>query len=349
MLLSRFRLNIPPARDFCQGMPPAIVEDIIRASNQPAGYLALNGDKKLLFSPEEDSFIMYGTKGRSWIGFNDPIGPAAQLPVMIDQFMATAQQAEARPIFYQIDHHHRDLYRQRGFSLLKLGEEAHIHLSDFTMAGKNFVRLRYNHGKAQRDGLCFEVLHPGAIAGVMDELQGVSDAWLAEKKKRELGFSLGRFDPVFLQKLPCAVVRMGGRIVAFASLLKTDNSPEIQIDLMRYKPNTPHGTMDFLFIETCLWARGHGYETVNLGLTPLSGLEQQDDDVAPLAWDRIGGLVFNYSKSFYNFGGLREYKQKFRPHWHPKYLAAPGNVDAYIALIEASMLVSGGLRGLFGS
>ena len=118
---------------------------------------------------------------------------------------------------------------------------------------------------------------------------------------------------------------------------------------MRFCPETPHGTMDFLFIETCLWARNNGYSLVNLGLAPLSGLEQDGDDCQPMAWDKIGRFFFSHGKSFYNFEGLREYKQKFRPYWHPKYLAAPKNVDAYLALIEASMLVSGGLRGLFGT
>lgn len=351
MLLSRFRPPLPTtSMIFSQAAAQDnlwLAEDIIQKSNQPAGFLALSGDKKRLFSDNQDAFVMYGVKGRSWIALNDPIGPIATRPAMIDQFINTAHRAEAKPVFYQIDHHHRDLYRQRGFSLLKLGEEAHIRLADFTMAGKNFVRLRYNHGKSQRDGLRFDILQPAKIPAAMTELQAVSDAWLLEKKQREMGFSLGQFSSVMLEKMPCAVVRLDGKIIAFATLLQTLDKREILIDLMRFCPETPHGTMDFLFIETCLWARNNGYSLVNLGLAPLSGLEQNGDDCQPMAWDKIGRFFFSHGKSIYNFEGLREYKQKFRPHWHPKYLAAPKNVDAYLALIDASMLVSGGLRGLF--
>jgi phosphatidylglycerol lysyltransferase len=66
--------------------------------------------------------------------------------------------------------------------------------------------------------------------------------------------------------------------------------------------------------------------------------------LAPL-WNRIGALVFRRGKSFHNFRGLRQYKQKFSPHWELRYLACPGGFENTRVLADATALISGGIRG----
>jgi phosphatidylglycerol lysyltransferase len=97
--------------------------------------------------------------------------------------------------------------------------------------------------------------------------------------------------------------------------------------------------MDFLMIELMLWARARGYGWFNLGMAPLSGLEQHR--LAPL-WHRTGALIYRYGEDFYNFEGLRQYKQKFQPEWRSRYLAGPGGVALPRILLDVSRLVSGG-------
>ena len=66
--------------------------------------------------------------------------------------------------------------------------------------------------------------------------------------------------------------------------------------------------MDFLFVELMLWARAEGYRYFNLGMAPLSGFEQRR--LAPL-WSRTGAFIYRHGEHFYNFDGLRRYKEKF--------------------------------------
>ena len=56
-------------------------------------------------------------------------------------------------------------------------------------------------------------------------------------------------------------------------------------------------------------------------MAPLSGIE--DSPVAPL-WSKVGRFVYGHGETFYNFKGLRAYKEKFDPEWEPRYLAYPG-------------------------
>ena len=46
-----------------------------------------------------------------------------------------------------------------------------------------------------------------------------------------------------------AVVRHAGRIVAFANIWTTPDKNEFTVDLMRHRPDAPHGMMDLLFMR----------------------------------------------------------------------------------------------------
>jgi phosphatidylglycerol lysyltransferase len=112
---------------------------------------------------------------------------------------------------------------------------------------------------------------------------------------------------------------------------------------MRHCPDAPNGTMDFLFIEVLLWGRAQGFRWFNFGVAPLSGLETQTD--SPL-WRRFGTLLYQHGEHFYNFRGLRYYKEKFAPVWTPRYLASPGGLALPMVLVDVTALVAGGVRGI---
>ncbi len=102
--------------------------------------------------------------------------------------------------------------------------------------------------------------------------------------------------------------------------------------------------MEFLFIEIMLWGKAQGYRWFNLGMAPLSGL----DAAAPApATMRLGHFVFRHGEAFYNFQGLRAWKEKFHPVWEPRYLAYPGNLSLPRILADVTTLVSGGFRRIF--
>ena len=87
----------------------------------------------------------------------------------------------------------------------------------------------------------------------------------------------------------------------------------------------------------------HGAFTLELALAPLSGLESHP--LAPI-WNRIGNLIFRYGEYFFNYQGLREYKDKLEPVWEPRYLVYPGGLILPNILLDFAALVSGGLRGI---
>jgi phosphatidylglycerol lysyltransferase len=316
---------------------------IVRNSVEVSANLALLGDKRLLFSPEGDAFIMYAPEGRSWIAMGDPVGPDLRWPELIWKFRELSDRYGGRPVFYEVGHEHLHLYLDLGLSLLKLGEEARVPLSTFSLEGSARKDLRYTKRKLEKEGCRFELLQPESVITHLDELKTISDAWLAEKNTREKGFSLGFFQPNYIRRCPVALVIRNERIEAFANLWAGTQREELSLDLMRYLPQAPHGVMEYLFICLMLWGKEQGYHWFNLGMAPFSGLENRA--LAPL-WSRLGAFVFRYGEHFYNFQGVRQYKEKFDPKWRPRYLASPGGLALPQIFANLATLISGGIKGV---
>jgi phosphatidylglycerol lysyltransferase len=218
-----------------------------------------------------------------------------------------------------------------------------VPLPEFSLKGAKRANLRQSVNRAEREGLTFEMLNPQGAHAHIDELRRVSDAWLQAQQAREKGFSLGYFDAQYVARNCVAVVRHQGRIIAFATLMHTEQHIEATVDLMRHVSNAPPGTMDFLFTKVMLDFQARGYQRFGLGMAPMSGMVTH-----PLAppWHRVARFAFERGERFYNFRGLRSFKQKFDPVWEPRYLAVRGGLAPVFAMTDIAALISRGLRGV---
>jgi len=139
------------------------------------------------------------------------------------------------------------------------------------------------------------------------------------------------------------VVRREGRIVAFANLWESAEREELSVDLMRHALDAPAGVMDYIFAQLMIHGQQEGYRWFNLGMAPLAGLENRS---LGTLWNRVGALAYRFGEDYYNFQGLRQYKEKFDPVWEPKYLASPGGLALPRILTNLAALIAGGLRGV---
>lgn len=323
---------------------PPTTEDLDAAARIVAGspraitQLALLGDKYLLFNEARTAFLMFGVEGRSWVALGDPVGPAAEREDLAWRFREGVDLHGARTVFYGVRAEELPLYLDLGLTPVKLGEEGRVALPRWTLDAPELQSLRHARDQVAGEGCTLAVVPSAEVGQVMDELRQVSDEWLAERNARERGFSLGRFDPAYVARFPVAVVRKGGRIVAFADLWLSGGREEASVDLMRHRADAPAGVMDFLFCELFAWARGEGYRWFSLGMAPLP--EVADRPLAPL-WNRVNSLVFRHGEHFYNVQGLRQYKEKFGPEWSPVYIAVQGKLAIAHALTDVMTLVGG--------
>ena len=318
------------------------VATLIEKGESTTANLALLGDKNLLFNKDRTACIMFQSSGNSWVAMGDPIGPPQLGEQLAWEFLEECDGMAVSPVFYQVTPDRLPLYVDLGLTLSKLGEEARVPLESFSLEGAARSDLRQAQRRASRDGATFEIVGRDAVPAILPQLRAVSDAWLAAKNTAEKRFSLGFFDESYLAHFDVGVVRHAGAVVAFANLWP-GGSTELSVDLMRYNDAAPKGVIDYMLIECLLWGRAQGFRWFNLGMAPLSGLEEHA--LAP-TWHKLGRIVQRYGETFYNFEGLRKFKEKFNPVWRPRYLAAPDGLAMAGALLDVTALISGGVRNV---
>lgn len=308
-----------------------------------AAQLAFLGDKSFLFNEKRTGFIMFGVQNRSWVSLGDPVSPPDDAAELIRDFIQLVDQKGGWAVFYKVAPTLLYIYLDYGLNVVKLGEEARVSLADFSLEGSSRKNLRRVWRKVVDDGYTFEMVQPSEVSQILPQLRAVSDEWMKLKKAREKAFSLGAFTDDYATRYPVAVARKDGRIVAFSNAWISGQQNEIEADLMRYTNDAPAGIMRFVLIEMMLWAQQQGFAWFNLGMASLSGLSVHRG--API-WNQLAVTMRGYGERFYNFQGIREFKQWFHPEWEPLFLVSPGGAATPVILANIASLISGDLQGV---
>jgi phosphatidylglycerol lysyltransferase len=302
-----------------------------------------NGDKSIEFW-EDAGFCLYRTTGSFMIVFSDPTIPPGTERRFMKSMLQRAAERDRTLIFYQVSSHWIPVLHDFGYSFFKLGEEAIVDLGAFNIQGNKGKFMRNVLNRFGGEGYEFTVAAPDQVRPWLPQLRQISDEWLRSKRMREKQFSIGHFDPRYLATFPCALVRdKTGKIVAFANLLLCPGGEELSVDLMRYLPECPNGVMDLLFLKLFEWGKERGYKTFNLGMAPLATVGEARQ--ARLG-ERLAKILFQYGEHWYNFRGLRLFKEKYNPRWAPRYLAYPAFSMLPRAIAHVSMVISGGWRNV---
>ena len=299
-----------------------------------------------------EGFMAYRTAGRFLVAWSDPVCPAGSERDILASFVEYADLLDRDPILYEISAEFLPVAHDFGFNFFKLGEEAIVDLARFDLKGNKAKTWRNAVNRCERTGGRFEILEGEALRPFLPDLRRVSDAWLADRHIGEMRFSIGRFDEAYLMRFPCALVRgPSGETLAFANVLEGPRGEEMSVDLMRYRQSARRGegvenVMEYLFIRLMLHARERGFGRFNLGMAPLSsvGEERHARPFEKLArqYSRMGGRWYNYQ-------GLRDFKEKFDPLWEPRYMAYPRPWDWPLAIASTAALITGGWRALLFS
>lgn len=299
----------------------AIVEAYGRSS---LARLTLMDDKSYFFSPA-GSVIAYVVRGRVALALGDVIGPPDDLAPAIASFRDLCVRNDWQPAFYQILPDNLETYHAADFESLCIGQEGIVELAEFSLEGRANKGLRTSDHRLARLDYSVQIAEPPLPGELMEQLRQISDEWLASMHGSEKRFSLGWFEDEYIRQGPVIFV-MGpqGTIMAFANILPEYQLREITIDLMRHRRQVEAGTMDFLFIKLFSWACDQGYFSVNLGMSPLYGIGERPQDPSV---EKALHFIYEHVNQFYNFKGLHYFKEKFHPHWSPRYLAYPNTAS----------------------
>lgn len=296
---------------------------------------AMFEDKSFYFTPG-GSVVSYVSKGRIGLTLGDPIGPPEDFVNAVNSFVQFCARHDWQPAFYQTATENLPVYKNLGYGIACVGHEGIVDLNSFTLEGNANKVFRTSVNRLTKLGYRSEMMLPPQSSALLHDLRIISDEWLTMMNGTEKRFSLGWFDDNYIGNCPVMLIYSPeGAICAFANLLTGYSSEEVTVDLMRRRREVENGMMDFLFTELFFWAKSQGYQAFNFSLSPLAGVGLNEGDPAV---ERALYYIYQHLNQFYNFKGLHQFKEKFHPHWEPRFLVYPGPVSlpaVAVALVKA--------------
>ena len=295
-------------------------------------------DKQYYFDDKYNGALAYHVWRGVALCLGDPIGNPKHLGIVIDAFGEECYQNDWLPAYVHVQDTHRKVYECRGYTLQKLGQEAVVDLKHFESNVAATKYFRQINNKFTKQGYTAELLQPPHHQAVLNRLREISDDWLARGGRVERGFAMGYYSDEYMQLCPVMVARdAAGTIQAFMNQLPaTFDTDEATYDLLRNTKGSLGNSTDYLLLKFIAELQQLGYKRLNLGLCPLTGLNESDDPQSGLIHNLLRFAYANGDR-FYSFSGLYKFKAKYEPEWRDRYVAYQGGVRGFGRSMTALM------------
>ena len=280
---------------------------------------------KMIFSPEGlNSFISYRIAGNFAVVLENPVADSAEsMRESIRLFDRFCYENGLKSIYYRVPQESIPIYKSLKKKSMFLGQEGVVDLSKFSLEGGSRKSVRNAISKVKDGGYKVQVHLPPIKDGTLQKVKSVSDDWLVDTGRSEIIFSQGMFVWEELkQQTLLTVENSEERVVAFLNVIPDYVKGESTYDLLRKTKDAPNGVMDYILVEMFNHMKSEGFETVNLGFAPMSGLKDPtkfSEKSMKFAYEKL--------KNFSNYKGMREYKEKFATIWYNKYLIYEHDYD----------------------
>ena len=303
----------------------SFAKDLLKKhGNSALDYFKTSSDKMIFFSESKKAFISYGISGNFAVVLENPVAENKEaMKECITQFDLYCYESGMKSIYYRVPEESLEIYHQLKKKNLFLGQEGVVNLSTFSLSGGCKKPMRNAINKVIDRGYKATIHTAPVKDGILQKIKSVSDEWLNDMGRTEIIFSQGMFVWEELkQQTIITVENEEEKIIAFLNIIPDFAKDEATYDLIRKTKDAPNGVMDFILIELFNYLKSQNFTSVNLGFAPMSGLN--DAHTFP---EKSMKFAYEKLKSFAQYKGLREYKEKFEPQWHNKYLIYQHDYD----------------------
>lgn len=286
-------------------------------------YFKLSADKTLFVTEAYQGFIAYRIVNAFAIVLEGPVSAEENKVAVIKLFEDDCRKKGLKPVYYRVDEESLYYYDTLRKKKILIGQEAILELTKFTLEGRDKKSLRNGLNSLNKKGYKLQY-HKAPLPGsLIQAMEQVSNEWLNDYEMEEVIFSQGMFDRQEIKNNDViTLVDNEARVVGFLNIIPDYTPGECTYDLIRKTTDAPGGCMDALIIELIQHAKSKGYEYLNLGMVPMSGIETPDNPA-----EQVVKFAYERMKRFRNYKGLRDFKEKYATSWLNKYLVYDNDFD----------------------
>lgn len=298
-------------------------ELLIQYGQSATDYFKTAPDKLLFFSEVTEGFVAYRIANNFAIALEEPVCALEDKEALLQEFEYHCHRLGLKTAFYRVDESSTLFFEGFKKKWMLIGQEGLVDVQAFSISGRSKQSLRNGLNSLHKKGFATQLVKAPHTDALLQELKEVSDEWLKAYDKKEMVFAQGQFDAEELQKQDLIITRNAeGAVVAFLNIIPNYAPNECTYDLIRKKEEAPGGCMDALIIELIHYAKASGFQFLNLGLAPMSGMEEPKNTA-----EQVVQYAYHKIKRFRQYQGLRSFKEKYASQWVNKYLVYENDFD----------------------
>lgn len=301
------------ARPYNSPEERALAGDLLRKYGSiTSDIFKTNPDKCVYLSDDKEGFLSFKVSGGYAVVFGNPVcrdeAAAKKLILSFDEYCLENGLTSA---YYRIPKESLDLYNALGKKSVPVADEGIVDVADFSLGGVQMKGIRKRLQTA-RDKHYTTTVHEPPIGE--DLLKSLKELTYDFKQ------DLNRFGWEELSNhLIITVQDKHGVVSAFLDLIPDADNKDVANNLIMTKKDTPEGVMVLLLVQTIQYLKEKGYQTVNLGMAPLSDLKEMNFT------ERVIRFVFKKLKLHTNLKPLRLFKEKFASRMEQRFLVYSSN------------------------
>ena len=297
-------------------------------------------DKSYFFDDQGRAGLAFHAKNGIALCIGDPVGDTKRFSQLLYQFEDLCYGNDWQSTLIHTQDTNRKLYEANGYNMQKIGQEAVVNIDQYLESVVSNKYFRHIKNKFTKQGFTAELLSAPHHQAVIDRLNVISKDWLSGGGHVERGFAMGYFTPEYMQQCSIMVVRdAAGTIQAFLNQLPASfDKFEATYDLLRNTRGSLGNINDFLLMSFISILKEQGYNELNLGLCPLVGLDEQDEDKKSLL-DGILRFAYANGDRLYSFSGLYRFKVKYEPQWRDRYIVYKSGIRGFTRTTNSLMRV----------
>lgn len=315
------------------------------------GHLAVSrsmaqDDLELFTLTNKEGFVGYKVKGRVLIAPGEPICDIVDAEAFFSGFVGMAKEGGKEACFFGCSERMAGPAKAAGLEVIKIGEEAVLDLRGFSLSGNRKLNLRRGINHTKNVGVAVKE-YKAAKARDRDieaQLQGISKAWLRDKRAPELGFLLGRMELDRLEGRRIYLAHTPKRIEGFLVLDPLPNLNGWYTDIIRRRPDAPNGVNERLITEAAMDLRGQGAHTLYLGMVPFVGIDTAQG--RNRAWNLLMDGMKGRCDFLYPIDSEHFFKSKFGPEWKDVYMFVHPKLTTRTIRAVLGAFIPGSITGL---
>jgi lysyl-tRNA synthetase, class II len=295
-----------------------VARDLVeRHGSDSLSFFALRRDKSFFFSPTRRAFLAYRVVSGAALVSGDPVGDPAEFDALLAEFRRIAHARGWRLAILGASRESLPRYERLGMRAIAIGNEAVLRPESFSLEGRAIRKVRQSVSRLTKAGYAFRIVAADDVGdSLRAELEAVSAVWRGNQAER--GFSMAMDDLYAEGTMFSIAVSPEGDVGGFMHMAPAPAGGGWSLSTMRRRPTTPNGLMEFLVVETLVWAKECGVAEVSLNFCALADF--LSPELAVTVSRRVLRRALLSADSVFQLERLHSFSRKFHPDWRPRYL-----------------------------